>query len=257
LDETYQTYINRVVPLTLPTTYETQLQNIQKSPKFDGDQAVPFPGYTVTTPPAIIDRDNEKFYTHLTASQKQLLQQVEPGLLVPVPPDSFHITIADLIWDRDYQNATQDNPHFAQQLQQCIQDSFDSYQRLEISKSDNQWQLLGMLVFPRALVVGLVPNSESNYQKIAQLRRSIYQNSNLIALGINQQYHFTAHVTLGYFSNIPKNSERQNLANILTSFNDYWLDNEPQILTINQVELRKFENMLEYTRESDYPVIQL
>lgn len=257
MDETYQIYINRIAHLTLSATYETQLKNIQTSPKFAGEQAVAFPGYTVMTPPAGEDGKNQNFYAHLTDSQQQLLRQLPAGLIVPVPPDSFHVTIADLIWGHDYQNAAQNNPNFEQHLQQCIRDSFYSYQGLKTPVNPNQWQLLGLLVFPRALVVGLVPNSELAYEQIARLRRSIYQNSSLMALGIEQQYHFTAHITLGYFSQIYAGLDRQNLANILSSFNDYWLENEPQILNINRVELRRFENMLQYDKKPDYPVIKI
>lgn len=257
MDETYQIYINRVANLTLAATYEKQLENIQKSPKFQDGQAVPFPGYTIITPPAPSDPENKSFYEHLTAFQEQLLEKLDPSLIVPVPPDSFHVTIADLIWDQDYQNTTQDNPNFEQQLKHCVQESFATYQSLGIEKNLNKWQLLGVLVLPRALAVGLVPNSQISYQQISQLRRSIYQNSHLISLGINQQYHFTAHITLGYFNQISPDLNQQNLSNILTTFNDYLLESEPQILTIKQVELRHFENMLEYKREDDYPVVHL
>ena len=260
MDETYQIYVNRVAQLTIPATYETQLQNIQKSPKFNKGKAVPFPGYTILTPPQTDDALNGKFYQQLEAIQQQLSQQIEPAIIDWLPPESFHLTLADLIWDKSYREVVQEHPNFDAQIKSCIQDSFNNYHKINLEKKESQWQLLGLMVFPRALVVGLVPCDELSYEKIIQLRRSIYQNMDLMALGVEQQYYFTAHITLGYFSeNIENISEvdRSRLASILTSFNDKWLEAEPQVFRISQVELRKFEDMTTYLASDDNPLIEL
>jgi hypothetical protein len=76
-----------------------------------------------------------------------------------------------------------------------------------------------------------------------------------MALGIEQQYYFTAHITLGYFGEISDNLNRDHVANILTEFNDQCLETEPQFLQIKQAELRKFDDMMSYDRESDWPVL--
>lgn len=102
MDESYQIYINRVARLTLNATYQTQLQNIQTSPKFQDGEAISFPGYTIITPPCQEDSLNSQFYEHLTSIQKQILQELNPGLTIPVPPSSFHLTVADLIWEKRY-----------------------------------------------------------------------------------------------------------------------------------------------------------
>lgn len=257
MDETYQTYVNRVVPLTLPATYHTQLLNIQKSPKFQAGQAVPFPGFSAITPPAQDDDpENAAFYDNLKISQQQLLEQLDRGLLVPVPPESFHVTIADLIWDSNYREAIAQNPDFDRQIAKCIQESFQQYQAPAI-KAVNRWQLLGLLVFPRALAVALVPEDEPSYQQILALRRTIYQNAHLIALGIEQQYYFTAHITLGYFGDVAADLDRDRLANLLASFNERWLATAPQILTIKQVQLRQFADMTAFNREPDWPVVDV
>ncbi|HEY9862408.1 MAG TPA: DUF1868 domain-containing protein, partial [Candidatus Obscuribacterales bacterium] len=114
MDDNYQTYVNRVLRLPLPETYKSQLQNIQESPKFQlqevgGErQAVAFPGYTVVTPPAgeeTENTENQAFYANLQALQAQLQQQFDPDLFIPLPPDSFHLTLADVIWDHAYRDA--------------------------------------------------------------------------------------------------------------------------------------------------------
>ena len=70
MDETYQMYVNRIASLTLPTTYQGQFKNIQKSPKFQQGEPISFPGYTGLTPHYQDDSLNESFYHQLTLIQK-------------------------------------------------------------------------------------------------------------------------------------------------------------------------------------------
>ena len=257
MDETYQTYVNRVASLTIPASYQTQLKNIQKSPKFQDRQPVSFPGYTILMPPYQDDQINQEFYEQLTLTQQQLIAKLDPKFLIPVPPESFHLTVADLLWDDSYREAVKNNKNFDQEIKIKIAESCDNYQKLNQEIGKIQWQIVGLLVFPRALVVGLVPCNEFSYNKIAQFRRTIYQNEALMALGIEQQYYFTAHITLGYFDTIPQELDRNFLESILLFFNDQWLEKEPQIFTIEKVELRKFEDMTNYLSSSNNPSIFL
>ncbi|UBF24059.1 DUF1868 domain-containing protein [Kovacikia minuta CCNUW1] len=101
MDENYQTYLNRAMRLILPETYQTQVQYVQESPKFrphpeGGREPVPFPGYTIVTPPGNEDSKNATLYENLTDYQQRLGQKLGANLFAPVPPDSFHLTLADL-----------------------------------------------------------------------------------------------------------------------------------------------------------------
>ncbi len=269
MDETYHTYLNRVSRLTQPATYHSQLQHIQESPKFkllpDGSiEAVPFPGYTVATPPWGEASEHSTFYTSLQELQEQLLQQLDPGLMVPVPPDSFHLTLADLIWDSAYRAVERENPDFERQLQERIRESFQKYQYSLTGGNPICWQPLGLMVRPRAIAMCLAPNDEDSYQRMLLFRRAIYQNPGLIALGIEQQYHFTAHITLGYFGEISPHLERDRISNTLLELSRGALVDEairetacsPSALSIQRAELRKFDDMMRYYREPDWPVLE-
>jgi len=261
LDETYQTYLNRVARLTLPATFKSQLQHIQESPKFkhhpDGKiEAVSFPGYTVITPPWEEEQENSLFYTSLQELQQQLLQQLDPGLMVAVPADSFHLTLADLIWDSAYRDAGRENPNFEKQLQERIRESVQKYQQSLASGNPIRWQLLGLMIRPRAIAVCLVPTDENSYKRVLEFRRSIYQNSGLIGLGIEQQYHFTAHITLGYFGEISPQLERDHLSNTLSEISRGALAEEAITLCIRRAELRKFDDMMRYYREPEWPILE-
>ena len=256
MDENYQTYVNRLVRLTLPTAYQGQLTHIQKSPKFKDRQPIPFPGYTLITPPQGDDLINHEFYIHLARIQQELIEKI-PDLLIPVPTSSFHFTAANLIWEERYRQSRQSYPDYEQQIRNAIQNSFDQYRANAPFAATQQWQVLGLLIYPRALVVGLVPQDEAAYEGLTLLRRAVYQNRDLIGLGVDQQYHFTAHITLGYFDDIPDAFDRDRLVELLIQINDRWLDQPPPLFTLQQVQLRQFENMVQYDRKPGDPVIFL
>lgn len=245
--------------MTLPETYRFQVQNIQESSKFQprpegGRQAVPFPGYTVITPPWEEESKNIDFYKNLKDCQEQLVQQLEPNLLVPVPPSSFHLTLADLIWDDAYRHGSE-NPEFDQLLRDRVAKSFEQSQPLVSGGNPIRWQLLGLIIMPRAIGVSMVPTDEQSYERIVKLRRAIYQNRDLFGLGIEQQYGFTAHITLGYFGEVSPNLDRERLSNTFSEFNLRWLD-QPQELWVHRAELRKFDDMTRYYREADWPILE-
>ncbi|WP_460203811.1 DUF1868 domain-containing protein [Scytonema sp. NUACC21] len=260
MDDNYQTYLNRVARMTLLEAYRTQAQHIQESSKFqqspEGRQAVPFPGYTVITPPWEDDSENTAFYTNLQSYQQELLKlPVNSDLIVPVPPASFHLTLADLIWDGAYRDACEKNPKFDEQIRSRFVEIFQQYQQSIASTSHPiRWQMQGLIVMPRAIGVCLVPQDKDSYEQIMNFRRTIYQNSNLMALGIEQHYHLTAHITLAYFGEISSSLDRDNLASIFSELNDQWREQFPEFL-IHRAELRKFDDMTRYYRESDWPVV--
>lgn len=257
MDDNYHVYLNRVVKLVQPGTYIAQVQHIQESSKFKSDdsgirQPAYFPGYTIITPPMQDDTDNQSFYQILQQYQQQLVEKIEPGLLVTVPSSSFHVTLADLIWDDAFLHAMQ-NPDFEGKLRLCFDDIFQQCRNLLTLNQPLEWQILGMMLMPRAIGVCLIPKTESGYEEILQFRRAIYQNSSLIALGIEQQYSFTAHITLGYFGEITPDINRDRLCKSLGELNDQFLHDNPPLFISKRAELRKFDNMINYYRESDWP----
>ncbi|MEH2025358.1 DUF1868 domain-containing protein [Nostoc sp.] len=260
MDDNYQTYLNRLARLTLPEAYRSQAQHIQESSKFQPysglRQAVSFPGYTLITPPAEEESQNSAFYAKLEVFQQELLQlPVNRDLIVPLTPASFHLTLADLIWDGAYLDTCEKNPKFDQELHSCLAEMFQQYQQLMTNRSHPiKWQMLGLILMPRAVAVCLVPKDEGCYEEIIKFRRTIYQNPKLIALGIEQHYHFTAHVTLAYFGEVSSELDRPSFSTMLSQLNEKWLLNLPEFL-INRVELRKFDNMTRYYREPDWPIL--
>ncbi|MBI4785083.1 MAG: DUF1868 domain-containing protein [Oscillatoriophycideae cyanobacterium NC_groundwater_1537_Pr4_S-0.65um_50_18] len=260
MDDNYQVYVNRVVRATLPETFQSQVQYIQPSPKFeqqpDGTiQPAPFPGYTVITPPWVDDRQNGAVYTHLQQYQQQILDKLEPNLLIPVPADSFHFTLADLIWASAFNHACED-PTFETQLHDRVADSFFKSESSVQGEKPIYWQIIGLFLRTRALGVCLVPREQDSYDRVIQLRRTLYQNSDLIALGVEQQYNFTAHITLGYFGEAATSADSDRLSQALIELNNQWLESdEMHDVGLHRAELRKFDDMTRYYREPNWATL--
>ncbi len=261
LDNNYQAYLNRVARMTLPEAYKSQVQHIQESFKFKLNsegvrQASPFPGYTIITPPCEEDTANSAFYRTLIQYQQQLLEPpFNEDFIVPVPTDSLHFTLADLIWDSAYRDACESNPNFEEDLRSCFTEIFQSHDRLfNLGNSSIRWQMLGLLVMPRAVGVCLVPQNEVCYANIINLRRAIYQNPKLVGLGIEQHYHFTAHVTLGYFGKVPSDLDRERLGLMFSDLNQKWSSNSPEMV-VSCAQLRKFDDMNRFYREHNWPIL--
>jgi hypothetical protein len=264
VDDNYQAYLNRVARMTLPETYQTQVQHIQESSKFyltsSGERkAANFPGCTLITPPSNEEPRNSGFYAQIQLCQEKLLKLAAEtnlsDLIVALPPASFHLTIADLIWDSAYRHACDRNPHFESDLQSCCGKIFQQHQQsLDKPVGASHWQPLGIMIMPRAIGICLVPKNRASYEQIIQLRRKIYQNPQLISLGIEQQYHYTAHITLAYFGQPQPDWKRDRFADTMAQLNQQWSKNTAD-LTINRVELRKFDDMTHYHRQPDWAAI--
>lgn len=261
MDDNYQTYLNRIVRMTLPQAYQNQVQHIQESMKFhhspsQSSQAAPFPGYTIMTPPQADESINSQLYAQLHKLQSQLLElPFDADLIVPLPLASFHLTLADLIWDSAYKNACSLNPNYEIELRSCIQNIFQQYQhKYPQPQTPIIWRFSGLIVMPRSIGVALVPRNTSDYEQIINFRRLLYQNSQLIGLGIEQHYYFTAHITLGYFRTISANLNRDRFVDLLDQLNQTWLD-QPLEFVINRAELRKFDDMNRFYSQPDWATL--
>lgn len=258
MDDQYQVYINRLMGMIRLEHYQNQWNHIQPSPKFevaaDGTiQPVVFPGYSIITPPGTEDPLNAGFFSQLETMQRQIwdsTQGLADGLAVALPAQTFHLTIADLIWDANYRQQIQNIPDYEVRLQNAIGDIFSQQPN---TGRPIRLRVLGFILMTRAIAVCLAPNTETDYQQILNLRRSLYQNPGLLALGMDQQYNFTAHITLGYFSQ-PEGRSRDavQFSQYLDHLNDSFLEDFPEF-QLQTVELRKFENMTHFSRQPSWP----
>ncbi|WP_241735296.1 DUF1868 domain-containing protein [Cyanobacterium stanieri] len=242
--------------MTAPINYEQQIKNIQSSPKFSGQKPVNFPGYTIITPPHGESNHNQEFYKKLAHTQRQLVEGLGADFFVALPADSFHITLADLIWDDIYLNAVKDKPNFDQLLISKIENIFKDYKTVYKESKPFEFDVLGISIFPRAIAVCLAP-TEKFYESIIKLRQLIYQDEEIVDLGIEQNYEFAAHVTLGYFGDVSDDFDYHKVQSVVTEINDQWLENSPSNFIVEQFELRKFTDMTNFIRQDDWAMMKL
>ena len=258
MDDSYQAYLERLSTMVQLDSYHSTLQYLRKSPKFartaDGVvRAVSFPGYTLISPTNEDDAVNTDAYAAIQAASDALVAQLPEGLLIGLPPASYHMTIADLIWDSGYRDHSLD-PAYDQKLRDRLDVLFKDITPQVIGPTCVTWKVLGFVVMPRAIGVCLIPSDEASYRRTVRVRRSIYQDSAMMGLGIDQQYHFTAHVTLGYFGDIPSDLDRAAIAQTLVAVNQQFMQ-KTVTLSLDRAELRRFEDMTRYTREAEWPVV--
>ncbi|NJN29464.1 MAG: DUF1868 domain-containing protein [Synechococcales cyanobacterium RM1_1_8] len=255
MDDQFQPYVNRVIGLTHPDHYEQQLSVIHASPKYqhqDGRwQAVPFPGCSIISPPSGEDPINQDFYQQLQAVLVTLQAELPAELLIPLPQESLHMTLADLLWAENFSQAAQAEG-FGEQLNQEIGQVLQGVPDQQTQPI--RFQVVGLMVMPRALGLCLVPETEASYERIRSLRRSLYQQPGLLGLGIEQQYNFTAHITLGYFGQIPPDLDAKAWAQRLVQLNQSRVVALPEF-AVQRAELRQFDDMTIYRRQPDWPVL--
>lgn len=256
MDGNYQSYVNRVVQMTLPANYKQQLKNIQSSPKFIDGKPVEFPGYSIITPPNAEENYNQEFYQHLQLIATRLTEDLGSDFFLSLPSESFHLTLADLIWEKTYLNAVKENSDFDNILISEIAKIFKEYEYSIPNDQPLELEVIGLSIFPRAIAVCLAP-TEASYEPIIKLRQLIYQNEQIINLGIGQHYDFIAHVTLGYFDKIDENIDLNNIESIIKEVNDLWLENTAPIFILKEFELRKFTDMINYIRQPEWATIKL
>ncbi len=257
MDENYQIYLNRILRHTLPETYQAQVQHIQSSPKFhrdaEGWQPTRFPGYTIITPPGPADAKNASLYAALKEFQQQVSQTLDHDCFIPIPATSFHLTLADVIWADAYEHAQQ-TADFEQKLKAQVGHSFQQCEPFLIGEPI-RFQVVGLMVMTRAIAMALAATDEVGYYNILNLRRSLYQNPGLIEIGVEQQYHFTPHITLGYFGDLNQINQEQ-LSQQLDALNQTWLKSDQQEFWVHQAELSQFSDMTHYERKADWPVLK-
>ena len=256
MDDQFQPYVNRVVGLTQRPHYEQQLPIIHSSPKYrrSGDHwaAVPFPGCTVIAPPSGEDPVNQGFYEQLHSVQAKLRLDLPQDLFIPLPAESLHLTLADLLWAENYSQA-QATEGFEAKLSQEIGQVFQAMPKNQ--SAPIRFQAVGYMVMARALGICLVPETEATYERVRLLRRSLYQQPGLLALGIEQQYHFTAHITLGYFGDVDEGLEVEAISQRLVELNQTEITALPEFV-VQRAELRQFDDMTAYQRAPGWPVLE-
>ncbi len=152
---------------------------------------VPYPGCTVLAIPYPC-RD----LAYMADLQGKLVEASEE--FAPVPVDTFHMTIADLVAGEKYESlgARRRNQLLARASELAASWNCGTLIRARIC---------GLSAFPGVVVALVDFESASDYQKVIQLRSAIYGDGQLREFGVTREFPFVGHVTLGYVESAAAN----------------------------------------------------
>ncbi len=171
----------------------------------------------------------------------------ETSRFVPVPPETLHLTVADLLWEERYEvlinsqgSEIQKTPLF-QEIDRLLK-------RLGGSSTSLSATIVGVGGFP-GVVVALVDFESSDYDRIKSCRDEIYSNFVLANYGVFREYPFLGHVTLGYIEAVPP-YRLDSVLNEIRLTNPFgWT------FQFETVGIYQFENMSAYKQvQGGYPI---
>ena len=215
--------------------------------KNDDWNPIRHPGYTIITP--CYDREGNK----VNLDTYDLLEKIQKGLLnhftffAPAPKGAFHLTIADLISGKRYNNLISnegENSFFG-----AISSIFN---QLKLSGSIKM-SVLGISVFPPGFVIAPVIAKDNNgYIRLSLFRNYIYVDKELKKYGVDRKFKFTGHITLAYIEeNILTDNEKRKL--ISQSINTVNENFKPLALNIERVEICQFDDMKYFNCNENLP----
>jgi 2'-5' RNA ligase len=195
----------------------------------------PYPGYTVIAKPFPIDQANQQ---ELERVQKSLFKSVSG--FVPSPPDSFHLTVAELLSGQTF-TALMKQPEWDAAFAGRVNDLLD---RRAVQDSDMTIRgiIAGIGAFPGVVVAIVDFDSEIEYGRIIELRNTIYGDRALMSSSVKRSYPFLGHITLGYLESAPVRGLDEVLSVIRLKEPFGWEFN------INGVGLHHFSNLSTYSK---------
>ena len=215
---------------------------------------ISYMGLTIITPPMEDENNdgNRRTYEKLVQIQQDIIDKLGNEKLAPVPPASFHMTLADLVSGDNYD--THVHPHerkFIDELSRVF-----GYLSLEDKKID--MEIAGLSMFDMGVVIAVLKALESDgFDRWRFFRDAIYSDPELKnTYKVSGFEPYTGHITMFYVEDVLFRYERDRLGDILNIINEN-IKEEGDVdfkLSVEKGEVRYFENMGSFKRKPNYPV---
>ncbi len=256
-EKSFSEYVRRMDELISDSEIELRVKKLKPGGRWDLNtrNPLPHPGYTIITPPFFeedIER-NRQTYGTLVNVQNELLKCIGTSSYVPAPPNSFHMTVADLVSTERYEAKVVKSQKEGT-LRNEVRRVFSNLSHLQADRAP-EMLVKGLTLFPIVVVAIVSTKDGEGYRKLANFRDAIYADPKLKQMGVDRKFSFTGHVTLAYIEHQPSEDELDCLAKTLKTLNrDRFGHGLP--LTGARAELRKFNDMSCFYREYDWPVFR-
>ena len=241
IDGTLNDYLERLDRWTSRQGWLTSLAKIESSEKFRGGAAQPISGCTLITPTYGESKLCRVVYSQIHRARSAILEGL--GLRCNLVPEAcLHVTAADLISGAHYDARRALVPDLEVRLRDRVATLLSQQAQLD---APLEWRVSGLAFFQHALVCVLAPCSERDYEPISEMRRSIYGDEGIRALGVKTPLPFLAHITLAYYEEIPSLGVRQDWVGKYAELQSQLGCAEASFF-IDQIDLRWFRDMVGY-----------
>ena len=195
---------------------------------------------------------NDSLLDELCSYQQQLLIGALRDQIYPLPPDSFHQTIANLLSGSRYASHI-DAPGLSTSYPRVVEQALREIVPLSHPKP-LVIQIIGLGIFGSAFgVLGVIPN-EMDYNKIVHLRNALYHAPQMNLIGIQRTRPFIGHITLGYFGeDIVKNDLSQKLLIERCISLNQTIKKQGRRFTLHTAQLSRYEDLSRFEHPSNYP----
>ena len=203
--------------------------------KYKCGKPEPYPGCTVLATPYPVTSLVTQF-----SSLRRCLSNVQG--FTPVPPNTYHMTVADLLSDNRYSTASGNKPMmdaFFQTVKEIIARhrcrTFDA-------------QIVGIGAFPGVVVAFVDFTSEEDYSWIVRLRDAIFADPTVKNEGVERRFPFVGHLTLGYVESLVTNGFNADMNETRRAVNEMRQATPPvpMSFTIAGAALYSFPDMSRY-----------
>ena len=253
-------YHARVAQAVSERGLQAALPGLKRSEKYLPSGApAPFPGFTLMTPPGVQDPLQNELYRRLSALQRSLVRDLGEKRLSLLPPESFHLTVADLFAAEGAQRAgrklvassTAEESHSSEELflgeallGRCLLSWFQRKTPELLSALPWRWEVAGLALFEHALVLLFVPSGKEDYRLLTELRETIYRSPELASLGLRAPRPLMAHITLAYYQSLPPLEER--LLSWVKKISATKQSLQGSLFQLERVRLCRFSSMEDY-----------
>lgn len=210
----------------------------------------PYPGFAMQ---AMLSESSNRNHLclHLQEIQHELaISADEPGTLYPLPPSSFHQTVANTFSaDRLQQHLSSKGleTKFPEIIEKALRQLDPSSHKRPV-----QMRLIGLAIFGSAIGVLGTFDQAQDFQRIIDFRNDFYSQPQLSAIGLKRTRPFIGHLTLAYAAAPLTDQQKQRLVECVCAINER-IRKESLIFEMPVARLHRYNDLSTFTTFDNYP----
>lgn len=215
---------------------------------------LPYPGYALQAMLGF-SSNREALCLDLQELQQRVTRLVErPGALYPLPPASFHQTVANTFSGERRQHCLLDTG-LDESFPALIGGHLSDWKATE-KESPVVMRLIGIGLFRTALGLLGIFEDPTHFRRVTAFRDRVYGDRELSAIGLKRTRPFIGHVTLAYLEDHLDGREKLSLVEGIDLINQS-LRQRRLYFEMPKAELRRYDNLSDFQAVSGYPSFKI